>query len=44
MADKCAAPLKKGKKDLLPKAKNTPIEAGSLAQVPVADLEGLLFE
>ena len=39
---KCLAPLKKGKKIYL--AKNTPIEAGSLAQIPVADLEGLLFD
>jgi DNA-directed RNA polymerase subunit beta len=39
---KCAAALKKGKKVYL--AKNTPIEAGSLAQIPVADLEGLLFD
>jgi DNA-directed RNA polymerase subunit beta len=39
---KCAAALKKGKKVYL--AKNTPIEAGSLAPIPVADLEGLLFD
>ena len=39
---KCSAPLKKGKKVYL--AKNTPIEPGSLVQVPVAELEGLLFD
>ncbi|MBC2711633.1 MAG: DNA-directed RNA polymerase subunit beta [Desulfosarcina sp.] len=39
---KCSAPLKKGKKVYL--AQNTPIEAGSLAQISVADLEGLLFD
>jgi DNA-directed RNA polymerase subunit beta len=37
----CGA-LKKGKKVYL--AKNTPIQAGSLAPIPVADLEGLLFD
>ena len=39
---KCAAPLKKGKKIYL--AKSTAIKAGSLADVPVAELEGLLFD
>jgi DNA-directed RNA polymerase subunit beta len=39
---KCAAPLKKEKKVYL--AKNTAIKAGSLADIPVADLEGLLFD
>ncbi len=39
---KCSAPLKKGKKVYL--AKNTPIEPGSLGQVPVSELEGLLFD
>jgi DNA-directed RNA polymerase subunit beta len=39
---KCSAPLKKGKKVYL--AKNTPIEPGSLVEVPVAELEGLLFD
>jgi DNA-directed RNA polymerase subunit beta len=38
----CSAPLKKGKKVLL--AKNTPIREGSLAQIPVADLEGLMVD
>jgi DNA-directed RNA polymerase subunit beta len=39
---KCAAPLKKEKKVYL--EKNTAIKAGSLADIPVADLEGLLFD
>ena len=39
---KCAAPLKKGKKIYL--AKGVAIEPGSLAAIPVADLEGLLFD
>ena len=39
---KCSAPLKKGKKIYL--AKNTTIEQGRLAEIPVADLEGLLFD
>jgi DNA-directed RNA polymerase subunit beta len=39
---KCAAPLKKGKKVYL--AKGAVIETGSLADIPVADLEGLLFD
>ncbi|MGA6926935.1 MAG: DNA-directed RNA polymerase subunit beta, partial [Desulfosarcina sp.] len=39
---KSTASLKKGKKVYL--AKNTPIKAGTLAQIPVADLEGLLFD
>ena len=38
----CSAALKKGKKVLL--AKNTPIREGSLAQIPVADLEGLMVD
>ncbi len=38
----CSAPLKKGKKIYL--AKHTVIQPGSLADIPVADLEGLLFE
>jgi len=38
----CSAPLKKGKKIYL--AKNTAIGPGSLAEIPVADLEGLLFD
>ena len=38
----CAAPLKKGKKIYLDK--KTPIGAGSLAPIPVAELEGLLFD
>ena len=42
MVRNAAAPLKKGKKVYL--AKNAPIQAGSLAQIPVADLEGLLFD
>ena len=37
----CSAPLKKGKKIYL--AKNTVIQPGSLADIPVADLEGLFF-
>ena len=39
---KCSAPLKKGKNVYLDK--DTPIEAGSLNPIPVADLEGLFFE
>ena len=39
---KCSAPLKKGKNVYLDK--DTPIEAGSLDPIPVADLEGLFFE
>jgi DNA-directed RNA polymerase subunit beta len=38
----CSAPLKKGKKIYL--AKNTVIQPGSLADIPIADLEGLLFD
>ena len=38
----CAAPLKKGSKVYL--TKGTVIEAGSFADIPVADLEGLLFD
>jgi DNA-directed RNA polymerase subunit beta len=38
----CSAPLKKGKKIYL--EKNSTIKAGSLAEIPVANLEGLLFE
>ena len=38
----CTASLKKGKKVYLDK--KTPIAEGSLAQIPVADLEGLLFD
>ncbi|BBO92571.1 DNA-directed RNA polymerase subunit beta [Desulfosarcina ovata] len=38
----CAAPLKKGKRIYL--NKNATIEAGSLAEIPVADLEGLFFD
>ena len=38
----CSAPLKKGKKIYL--VKNTAIGPGSLAEIPVADLEGLLFD
>jgi DNA-directed RNA polymerase subunit beta len=39
---KCAAPLKKGKKVYL--AKGAVIAPGSLAEIPVAELEGLLFD
>ncbi|MDL2269806.1 DNA-directed RNA polymerase subunit beta [Desulfosarcina sp. OttesenSCG-928-A07] len=39
---KCAAPLKKGKKIYLPK--DTLIEPGIFSDIPVADLEGLVFE
>lgn len=40
--EKCTVSLKKGKKVLL--AKNTAIEPGILSDIPVADLEGLLFD
>jgi DNA-directed RNA polymerase subunit beta len=39
---KISVALKKGKKVLL--AKNTVVQPGSLADIPVADLEGLLFD
>ena len=39
---KISVALKKGKKVLL--AKNAAIQPGSLAEIPVADLEGLLFD
>ncbi|BBO85536.1 DNA-directed RNA polymerase subunit beta [Desulfosarcina ovata subsp. sediminis] len=38
----CAAPLKKGKRIYL--NKDATIESGSLAEIPVADLEGLFFD
>ena len=38
---RCSAPLKKGKKIYL--AKNTVIQPGSLADIPIADLEGFAF-